>query len=68
MYGDEHVNKYNKAASHGLCATSEIRHIHGVEHVIMISQFLNLSWYVKLSMFKKYHKGSKTWTYANQRK
>ena len=43
MYEIEHVNKYNKAASHGLCATSEIRHIHGVEHVIMISQFLNLS-------------------------
>jgi len=39
MYEIEHINKYNKAASHGLCMTSKTKHIYGVEHVIMISQF-----------------------------
>ena len=40
------------ATSHGLCVTSKAKHIYDVEHVIMISQFLNLSCYVKLNMLR----------------
>ena len=39
MYEIEHINKYNKAASHGSCIAIKPKHIYGVEYVIMISQF-----------------------------
>ena len=39
MYEIEHINKYNKAASHGSYIASKTKHMYDVEHVIMVSQF-----------------------------
>ena len=39
VYEVEYINRYNTAASHGLCMTSKSKHIYKVQHVIMISQF-----------------------------
>ena len=59
MYEDEHVNRYNKAASHGLCVTSKAKHIYDVELVYGFTIF-ELVMICKIKHVKKYHKVIKT--------